>query len=53
MKLLLAGLPKETLGGVVTRELVMLAILWRGDPMLASPISLSTLGECGKKGDLW
>ena len=49
--MLLAGLPKETLGGVVTRELVMLAILWRGDPILAPPSSLSSLAECGKKGD--
>ena len=52
LKLLLAGLPKETLGGVVTRELVMLAILWSGDPILAPAISPSRLGEWGKKGDL-
>ena len=31
--LLLLGLPKETEGGEVIRELVMLAILWSGDPV--------------------
>ena len=45
MKLLLAGLPKETEGGAVTRELVMLAILCRGDPVPGLGTSPSTFGE--------
>ena len=31
--LLELGFPKETEGGEVIKELVMLAILWRGDPV--------------------
>ena len=52
MKLLLAGPPNDTEGGAVTRELVMLAILCRGDPEPAQLTSLSSFGEFGKKGDL-
>ena len=59
MRFALLGQPKETEGGVVTRELVMEAILCSGDPApdtAPAPASApppASPGAEGKKGDLW